>query len=389
MSSRHNKNWQPVVYVVKGPTWSKNWYLRWIKPNGKPKQVSAGTRIRRDANRIASETEERLIAQNARRASDWEPFAQEYRDHHLASKSADMKKQFTTSENRFLAFAEDYLESDRLSLEEIDEELIQEFTQRLVSEKLSPSSINNYLAGIRGFVRWCNKNRRVPTVVPNFELIFIPKQDRSRGRPLLESEIQRLCDAAEQRIGHPYFESWTHFIWGVRFSGLRLEEAITLTWDDTSTICVSDLGSETPMLCFPVQKGNRSLAMHPILPEFCDFLRRTPYAKRTGHVFNILTKTGKLSRSKATIGREIQRIGERAEIVVKIDNNGKKHFATAHDLRRSFANSGAALLDRESLMSATRHASTDCLETFYLKSDAQKESLKIQGKLGTPISAEQ
>src|SRR5262245_59744978 len=115
-----------------------------------------------------------------------------------------------------------------------------------------------------------------------------------------------------------------------------------------------DLSGRWPMLLIQAacQKGNRD-TLTPIAPDFYDSLHATPPDQRTGRVFPITgANGGALSENKA--GQIISEIGEFAGVVV---DKAAGKFASAHDLRRSFASRWSTKVMPAVLKEQMRHCS--------------------------------
>ena len=141
--------------------------------------------------------------------------------------------------------------------------------------------------------------------------------------------------------------------------GLRLEEAITLSWDEDAGLAI-DLSGKHPRLRISggSQKSGKDQLL-PLVPDFAQWLLRTPEDERVGPVFRIIgLETGEPISSKQ-VSRLATKIGKRAGIVVNRemkrikedvidpttgDSTGRTHlvlrevitYASCHDLRRSF-----------------------------------------------------
>ncbi len=165
-----------------------------------------------------------------------------------------------------------------------------------------------------------------------------------KGRPISQEEFERLLAKTAAVVGEEAAESWHHYLLGLWWSGLRLAESLELYWDRDDRLCV-DLSAKRPMLWIPaaLEKGNQDRLL-PMAPEFAKFVLATPAIERRGRVFRPLGMRVK----GATVERDwashiISRIGKLANIKVNTHpKTSKVKFASAHDLRRSFARAGHA-----------------------------------------------
>lgn len=209
------------------------------------------------------------------------------------------------------------------------------------------------------------------------------RTDPMRGRPIALEELERMYAkvpvrlTTRQRGGRvltPHeaaVQSWIQLLEGLYWSGLRLAEALHLTWDDDSKIVV-DLLARRPMLIIPpAYQKNHEFRITPIVPEFAEFLQRTPESDRTGYVFNPMPIRPERSKrlSEGRVGRIISDIGREANVVVK---SNPVEFASAHDLRRSFGERWSHRVLPQTLMVLMRHASIHTTLTFYAGRNAEK-----------------
>lgn len=97
-----------------------------------------------------------------------------------------------------------------------------------------------------------------------------------------------------------------------------------------------------------------------------------PKCDRRGPVFTVLKKFRKpYSRSRHTVGKIIAELGRKAGIVVKAhQKTGEKEFASAHDLRRSFGERWAKLVEAPFLQNMMRHSSITATLSYYSSRDA-------------------
>lgn len=158
-------------------------------------------------------------------------------------------------------------------------------------------------------------------------------------------------------------EQWERFHWGLWWSGLRLEEGVTLSWDDPRKPHI-DLNGEDSTITIPgeCQKSGKD-TVGPIVPEFYEFLMETPEEERTGLVFKLLF------HRKDTVSKVLRAIGARAGIKVS-----PTKFVSAHDFRRSFGHRWAMRVLPVVLQRLMRHANIETTLKFYAPSLVREES---------------
>ena len=100
-------------------------------------------------------------------------------------------------------------------------------------------------------------------------------------------------------------------------------------------------------------------------PDFDDFIKSvTP--NDDGFFFDPKNSFGQSYKDVKELGRVISAIGESARIVAKRDNEGEvAKFATAHDLRRSFAARWAPRVKPYFLQHLMRHSDIKTTLQFY------------------------
>jgi integrase len=189
------------------------------------------------------------------------------------------------------------------------------------------------------------------------------------GRPLTLEEFERIIQACKKRRG-PTAASWTFLLRGLWFSGLRLSEAMALTWGERGLLTM-DLESRRPM--FSIQGSlskNRKDQRFPMSPEFFEMIDSVPFVDRSGFVFNPdrngTTGTGSGRLTAEQVGETIGRLGREAGVKVKENMKGEPVFASAHDLRRSFGFRWARRVMPPILQSLMRHKDIQTTMRFYV-----------------------
>ena len=147
--------------------------------------------------------------------------------------------------------------------------------------------------------------------------IKMPKRAKGgklmKGRAIAGEEFDRMIAKVVDVVGVPAAESWTHFLRGLWWSGLRLAESLDLWWDRDDRLCI-DLAGKRPMLRIPgeLEKGNKDRLL-PVAPEFAEMLLATPVEERTGPVFIPAGGRSKSGRpSDWWVSRTVTAIGKKA-----------------------------------------------------------------------------
>lgn len=134
-----------------------------------------------------------------------------------------------------------------------------------------------------------------------------------------------------------------------------------------------------------VEKGHKD-RLHPVAPEFAEFLMATPGAERHGSVFRPAPLLPGRSRrlGMQQVGRVISSVGKAAKVKVA-EKSGVVKFASAHDLRRSFGERWAPRVMPQVLMELMRHESIDTTLKFYVGRNAEATAAALYAAVsGTP-----
>jgi len=173
-------------------------------------------------------------------------------------------------------------------------------------------------------------------------------------------------------------ESVKFLLRGLWLSGLRLGEALGLTWDHWADGIRVDTSGQYVKLLIPseAEKGGKD-RVYPVTPDFADLLLSVPADQRTGFVFNPMTRL-RVSHRIDTISKLIADVGKAAK--VKVDQKGDRAiYATAHDLRRGFGFRWSRKLSAMVLKELMRHESVTTTEKYYVGIDADSTAALLAG----------
>ena len=410
---------EQIKVTVFRPKGRKYFQVQWVDPiTGKKKTRSAGTNLKRDAERFAGKLQRQLTEGTYKAPSKvtWADFRQRYTAEHLSSLAIATKKKAIATLNA----VERLVDVKRLA--SLDGNVISQFQQKLRDEGQREPTIKSHLAHLKAALRWA-KRVKLLNDVPD---ITMPSRTATmRGRPITREELERLLLATPKIVAANFLRdqtriilkiaraavadrsrmddlraelrdcqiriretsaSWQHIIEGLFLSGLRLAESLHLSWDDESQILVENIDGRRPMVSIPPKLQKRhKFDRTPLVPEFVEFLRKIPPEQRTGFVFNPAVRlsrhTGRLG--KQSVGRTISEIGRRANVVVKKD---PVEFASAHDLRRSFCDRWANRVMPRVLQSLARHSSVVTTLTFYATHDAELTAEAVWDAMTQPAA---
>ncbi|MSR60544.1 MAG: hypothetical protein EXS05_23365 [Planctomycetaceae bacterium] len=335
---------------------------------GKKKTQSAKTSNHREAEREASKLEDKLRAGSYRGKCrlTWTEFWDRYEDEHLARLAPKTGKKSRTIRSVLM----EILAPQRIT--DLTAARLSHFQSQLRKRGCTEQTIGGYVSHIRSALSWAFKMDLIPAV-PKIESVGRPKGQRSKGRSITGEEFDRLLAMVEKVVGPEAAPSFTEYLYGLWWSGLRLGESLELYWDRDDRLCV-DLTGKRPMLRIPAQleKGNQDRVL-PMAPEFAAFLAKTPVEERTGRVFKLARRCHEGERlTDDRVGRLVSKIGEKAMVKVWTHPvSGKVKFASAHDLRRSFGFRWSSRVMPAVLQQMMRHENIETTMEFYVGRDAE------------------
>jgi integrase len=371
----------------------RNLVLRWTDPlTGRRQAKSAGTTSRREAERRAAVLQKELTEGKYATASKlpWRDFTWRYCDEvvpGLAEKTGSLV-------NTVFGTVERILQPKRLA--DLTSARLSYLASKLRQEGKSEATIQSYLAHLRAAMSWA-VDVGLLREVPKFPKTHRAKaQKLMKGRPITAEEFERMLamvpavltgqNEENQGKANPTaadpaaIASWKHYLRGLWWSGLRLGESLTLSWERRAGFSVDTTG-KYPMLRIrsDSQKSGRE-QLYPVAPEFAQMLLAVPETKRRGRVFRLLAASGKEGRDPTWISKVVARIGEAAR--VKVDERVKKDretgvpklvvkYASAHDLRRSFGFRWSRRILPTELRELMRHADVQTTMKYYVGQDAE------------------
>lgn len=352
----------------------RNLCLRYRDPKtGKAIVKTAGTTNRKDAQKEAGKWEDELRNGKYKPASKvtWAEFRVRYETEYVATEMKDSTADIVSG---IFDAVERILSPDLLSgidadaIDKLKAGLREERQTRQVGDKTvvdvirrSEETIRGHLRVLKAAFNWAHgPKRRILLDVPEIE---ITPAAGSKGRPLCQEEFERMLAKIESERPIEEKAQWERLLWGLWWSGLRLEEALTLTWDDPRRPHI-DLNGESSTITIPgeCQKSGDD-TVGPIVPEFYELLSKTPEADRTGYVFDLPFRRGD------SVSRTITAFGKAAGVKVS-----DTKYASAHDLRRSFGQRWAMRVMPAVLQKLMRHASIETTLKYYATGLVREEA---------------
>jgi len=346
-------------------------YLGYRDPaTGRKYSRSAGTMNRREAERAAALWEQEV---NLRGSTDgsmpWDVFVTLYTERHLSQLRDSAVKAALGSLRAF-----DQHASPR-TIGDVSSVMVADWLaayRRTAAEQ----TVRSRLGGLKAALTWAVDVGILPAA-PR-----IPRQRKSgrkssgKGRAIDPAEFAAMLRATR---GFPDARQWRRNLRCLWLSGLRLGEAIALSWDDPATLHI-DLSGQTPWLIVPGD-SNKDGDDHllPITPDWAQWLRRTPPELRTGKVLHWPKRKRRTAHSERQMmdfaSKRISEIGRAAGVIVNA--NGKA--ASAHDLRRSFGVRWSRLVMPQVLQLLMRHDDISTTMRYYVGSDVRHAADVVAG----------
>lgn len=336
-------------------------YLGYRDPaTGRKYSRSAGTTNRREAERAAALWEQEVRLHGSTDGSmPWDVFVTQYTERHLSQLRDSAVKAALGSLRAFEQHA-----SPR-TIGDVSSVMVADWLaayRRTAAEQ----TVRSRLGGLKAALTWAVDVGILPAA-PR-----IPRQRKSgrkssgKGRAIEPHEFAAMLLATR---GFADARQWRRNLRCLWLSGLRLGEAIALSWDDFATLHI-DLSGQTPWLIVPGD-SNKDGDDHllPITPDWAQWLRRTPPELRTGKVLHWPKRKRRAAHSERQVmdfaSKRISEIGKTAGVIV----NASGKAASAHDLRRSFGARWSRLVMPQVLQLLMRHDDISTTMRYYVGSD--------------------
>lgn len=369
-----------TVRVIKRK--GRNFYLRYTDPvTGKRHEKDTHTNSPSVANRAAGEWQAELNqgVDGTGKVVTWKEFRRRYEDEEVSQ----MKDTTTTTVSGIFNNFQRVMRPDRLT--RITKQWLTRF-QTIRLNEVAPSTIAADFRVLKAALNWA-KEEGYLSIVPVFPKVKKAKKAKvMKGRPVTGEEFERML-VAVARMSHCDPESIRFLLHGLWVSGLRLGEAIGLTWDIWADGIRVDMSGTSAVLLIAAEdeKGGQDRE-YAVAPEFDDFLRAIPEDRREGHVFNVILGRG-VCRNSNTISKKIVRIGELAGVKVdqrRVRDRKTKMWVTktvwgsAHDLRRAFGRRWAHRVMPMVLKELMRHKTVLTTEKYYVGIQAQETAAHLR-----------
>lgn len=353
------------------PAGRKNYVCQWVDPvTGRKVTKSAGTNIKRDAERFAGNLQKEL--DNGTYHKDlrmtWEAFRDRFEQEYLSGSPESTADRYATVLNA----VERHINPKLLA--SLNEATLSRFQAKCREAGNSEATIKTNVTHLLAALKWAVGMRLIPRVPE----VRKPKNvSGMKGRKITGEEFDRMIQHIPA-IAAKDPREWEFLLRGLWHSGLRLGEALNLHWTDDRNLCV-DLESGL-FIIQPHAQKKRQYTESPIAPEFLDMLEAIPGEQRDGFVFNPMGSRDRNQRLRVdTASRLISTIGESAGIKVSESPDGKKiKYASAHDLRRAFGFRWSRLIMPTELKELMRHAQIQTTMEFYVGTDARATARRLR-----------
>jgi integrase len=378
-----------TVYVFKRDD-RTNYVCQWTDPTtGTVKQRSAKTANRREADKFAGQLQAKLDAGEDVETSriEWSlvienedgeetpvGLADRYESEYLSGKATRTQYKFRAIRGHVERLINPKYANSLTSPK------ISWLQGELRKEGMEESTIKSSLSALRACLNW-GKRMELLNKVPTF--IMPTRVNEAKGRPLTFPEFKKYLETIEApKSGFgECAHSLQDVVWGMWLSSLRLEECLSLTWDPSPSGISLEIDAKEIVRIRIESNSDKStdVRLMPTPIDFQAFILSTPEAERHGYVFNPRVPSQRTERMRPdTLSKILSRVGELAQIQVAIyspkegETEPRIKYASAHDLRRSFADRWTDTVSEEHLMELMRHKDKNTTRKHYAKKRAER-----------------
>ena len=311
---------------------------------------SAGTTRRREAERAAAQWERELRSgqHTVDQRISWASFRQRYENEYLSGKAMATFKAASTAMNHLQRII------NPRRLVSITTGVVSQLQGRLRNEGMKSSTLAAHLGHLRVALNWAHRQGLLASRVL-FDLPKLGGGKLMRSRPITSEEFERMLTVVPDVRSHDQ-DLWLRFLTGIWLSGLRLGEALALSWDQHEPFCIDLTGKRPRFRIYAEGHKRRQDQLLPMTPEFFKFIEHVPPGRRQGLVLGI-------DMTIKRAGRVVSEIGRRAGVVVDKATNKS---ASAHDLRRGFATRWARRVKPVYLQQLMRHSNIETTMKYYV-----------------------
>ncbi len=311
----------------------------------------------------------------------WDAFIARFDEEHLLSLAEDSSKAFTTALVQFKRHTPNFPSL----VSGITATHISQFAAQYRSTGVSEATIEQRLRHVKAAFSWAKATGILHTI-PKFPVVKRARKGQrvkpAKGRPISPEEFAAILEAIPAVISSENegkaLTQWKRFLNGLWWSGLRLDEALELSWDESSGKMWVDMNRfDHPMLIIPAdeEKGGKD-RIYPMAPEFAEMLREDLLAadsrSPTGLVFPLVVRRSKQNEGKAQIGRaaasaQIISICRKAGVITHYSGKDRKpQPGGAQGFRRAFGTRWCRRVLPQVLQQMMRHESIETTMRYYV-----------------------
>lgn len=284
---------------------------------------------------------------------DFDEFCIRYASEHLAGLSRKSRDLWGTAMAHIIEVVQP------VCLDDVDSDALSRLQARWRKSGLSEATIGTYLATIAAALSWAHSVEILDSV-PHIRRRKHRKGlgQLMRSRPVTHAEFEAMRIAVASVRPAKEVDAYRDVLDAMYLAGLRVGEVLSLSWDRGPM----QLRLE-PYPHFQIHgSGHKSRrdVMLPLTPDFAVWAEAR--SVRQGAVICIPTHRAD------TLSKRVSEFGKAANVVV--NENGK--FASAHDLRRSFASRWEPRVSSETLRLLMRHSSIQTTHNYYVQQEAER-----------------
>lgn len=353
---------------------------------------SAGERQRkaRGGTQRARETERRKLEEELNdRASEMSlgEFWSEYKTDHLSGLSSSFNATSRTMHTRLCDSMK------RLRLQQVcslvSKRAVLAVEAAMRKTDVEPATIKSNMATLWTMIRWGQDRDLIPDFRrPRKRKGKSDKQaanvSKSKGRSLLPDEVRRMRLAIPISISRTERPTeFTDAMVAMLLMGLRLSECHQFSWKP-KTGCHYPIAlhtSEAAIQFADTQKSGVDCVV-PLTDKAVRWLRRIKRRSRSNWPFRTVGQKGE-HKTWDRLGRSLSEAGKRSGIVVKVwekPGGQRIKYASAHDLRRTFATNLQTNLSIPERQRMTRHADPLTLLDNYWDAPTPVLMAKLRGE---------
>ncbi len=326
-------------------------------------EVSSGETTEARALRAAGRLEQQLEAGQLPGRSEgfaitWADFRARYELEWLENMSFGSRNGWKVAANHF----ENLCHPKQLS--DVSKSMLSQFRGALEAKEISTASVRSYYRALRAGLGWAESM----DLMGNVPTIRHRKQARTsatmRNRTITLEEFERMIAVVPEVRKNGDSKEFQRFMWGLWWSGLRIDELNRIHWSKRATLHV-DIDGKLPLIVFLGGQKNQADTFLPAPPEFWELVKQRGVS-RAGLVFPIAGRWGEQMKT-GNIGRRIGDCGRLARVEVC---EGK--CATAHDFRAAYLTRVAAKNTMSHTQALARHSDPKTTSQFYVRHEAEE-----------------